>query len=919
MVDETCDPEIRGTSIARLKSPRMPFVRRSTGITWSTGAIAALAITATVVSACGSNQLTDGANNGIGFDAGTADSCARPNQGCPCPGDGQQTACGQVESQNDGYVTCSEGTRTCQGGTWGPCVAQYNTMKSTGPLGGDIHTMGLGGPQTGDAGACVDDPCDPQCVTYAGDNSNGIDAGVGLVPTDGGWTLAVEGGTGCYGLWCQVPICGGGQTTTMTGTVYDPAALNPVFNAIVMIPNGPVQPIPAGVSMDPCGGAPLPPALTYAYSNTTGKFTLTNVPVGTSIPLVIQIGRWRRTTTINTSSLTCGGTLNVSATGCTGLNNYAGTAGCPTRLPRTQSEGNIPHTAIGTGSADAIECMLYRIGVSSSEYTDELNAGRIHIFHDGGSQLAAPYVNHDLSYLLGFGCDQANCQPIESTQGITNPDFETGDLTGWTTTGPVSASTAQHFSGAYSALLGSSATNTGTSTLSQTFTAPAGATALDFDIFPRCSQASSVNYFNAALKDNSNGSSIAWANSCTDNLAWVAYTAGGITPGDSYTLTVTSVDNDANYNRTYVDDLDWTLAQPPNLANNYDLIMLPCDGGGEYGAGNWGGDPYDDPGRRNLVNYAGAGGRVFTSHWGREWIERSNANFAGGPFPNVATWITSQQPCKTCATGDTGVINYTAAWGANFDAWMQNVGAGTAAHTFPINPWRYDTSSVSAASRLFVSYQSNGYPADFTFDTPLGGAAAGRVMFTDMHLANGTPSGTFPANCPTQGTALTQQEDAAEYLLFDLSGCVSGSPVPVPPQYNPATFDRDFQGVCPSGSRVVWRFFYWEDYTPKDSSIVFTAYTADTQAQLGTQYPGVALATASGPDNCPNGPSCVSQFVGVDVDPALVAGGIPTWGNPAHASYSWLRVDMALKPSSDLFSAPTLIAWQLTYDCVPSE
>jgi hypothetical protein len=898
----------------------MPFARRSTGITWSTGAIAALALTATVVVACSSNNLADTAGNGQGLDSGSGDPCARPNQGCPCSSNGQQAACGQVESQSNGYVTCSEGTRTCNGGSWGPCVAQYNTMKSTGPLGGDIHTMGLGGPQTGDAGACVDNPCDPQCVTYSGDNSNGIDAGPGLVPTEGGWTLAVEGGTGCQGLWCQVPICGGGQTTTLTGTVYDPAVLNPVFNAIVMIPDGPVQPIPAGVSSDPCGGAALPQAITFAYSDTKGNFTLTNVPVGASIPLVIQIGRWRRTTTIDTSTLTCGGAINLSATGCVGLNDYAGSAACPTRLPRTQGEGNIPQTAIGTGGLDAIECMLYRIGVSSSEYTDELNSGRIHIFHDGGSTLAG-YANHDLSYLLGFGCQQANCQPNLSTQGITNPDFETGDLTGWTTTGPVTASTVRVYSGTYAALMGQFATNTGTSTIAQTFTAPAEATGLQFYIFPRCQNAPSaaVDYFNAVLTDNTSGNSTSWANSCTDNLQWVNYTASGITPGDSYTLTITSVDADASYNRTYLDDVDWVLT-PPNLTNNYDLIMLPCDGGNEYGAANWGGDPYDDPGRQNLVNYAGAGGRIFTSHWGREWIERANGNFAGGPFPGVATWIGSQQPCGTCNTTDTGLINFGAAWGANFDAWMQNVGAGTAAHTFPINPWRFDTSAVSGPSNLYVSYQSNGYPADFTFDTPLGGTAAGRVMYTDMHLANGTPSGTFPANCPTQGSALTQQEDAAEYLLFDLSGCVTGSPLPTPPMYNtPASFDRDFQGVCPSGSRVVWRFFYWEDYTPKDSNIVFTGYTADTQAQLGTQYPGVQLATASGPDNCPNGPSCISQFVGVDVDPALVAGGIPTWGNPAHASYSWLRVNMALNPSSDHFAAPTLIAWQLTYDCVPSE
>jgi hypothetical protein len=902
------------------------------------GAMATL-VMVTVVAACSSRNFPDGLGSTSDLDSGSVDLCATPNTGCPCSSEGQQVACGKVVSKSGDYVSCSEGTRTCTNGSWGDCIGQYNTITSgsAAPVGGDIHTLGLSLPSA-DSGPCATNPCDPSCMGYGGDNSYGIDA-AGLAPTaDGGWTLPLgEGGAACIGLQCQVPICGSGKTTTVTGTVFDPAALNPVFNAIVMIPNGPVQPIPAGVSSDPCGGAPLPLAVTYAYSDTSGNFTLTNVPVGASIPLVIQIGRWRRVTTINTSTLTCGGSINLSASGCNGLNNYGtapsgGSWACPTRLPRIQSEGNIPQTAIATGGLDAIECMMYRIGVSQSEFTDELHAGRMHIYNDGGSTLGAPNVNHDLSYLLGFTCPQNNCQQLANTTGITNPDFETGNLNGWTTTGSVSASTNNPYSGSYSALMGKTgSSNTGTQTLAQTFTAPAGATGLQFYVYPSCSQSSTVDYFGVTLKDNTANTTVVWGNACNNNGNWITYTAGGIVPGHSYTLTAKNYDGDGHHNYTYVDDFSWLpIPTPPNLTTNYDLIMLPCDGGNEYGAGNWGGDPYDDPGRQNLVNYANAGGRVFTSHWGREWIERTTTALPNGPFPNVATWIGDVSPCGGCSSGANGVINSGAAWGSSFNTWMTNVGAATGG-TFPINPWREDTSSVSSASRLFVTYDgsnstTSGYPADFTFDTPLGGGTkAGRVMYTDMHLANGDPSGTFPSNCPTQGSALLQQEDAAEYLLFDLSGCVSGSPLPGPPKYTPATFTRDFQGVCPTGYRVVWRNFYWEDYTPSDTNIAFTAWTADSEAQLGTQYPAAPLATASGPDNCPIadaaavGPSCMSAFVGVGVDPKLVASGTPAWGSPAYGSHSWLRVNMTLNPSTDLLSAPTLIAWQQTYDCLASE
>jgi hypothetical protein len=707
---------------------------------------------ALLVGACTSSRPGE-LGNSQGDDASYA-GCTTPHPGCGCSSTGS-TACGEVVTRDGNYVTCSEGTMTCQGGTWGPCIGTHNVFKSLGPLGGSggggIHLLDFA-----DAGSCMGNPCDPTCQGFTGDNSNNVDGGGSLTPTDaGGWTLVPETGA-CVGLQCQVPTCGMGQTTTLTGKVYDPAALNPVFNALVMIPSAAVQPVPPGVSSDPCGGATLPPAITFANSAIDGTFTLTGVPVAPSVPIVIQIGRWRRIVNVNTSTLMCGQSINLSAANCNGNGNYAGSAACQTRLPRVQAEGNIPHIAIGTGGLDAMECMLYRMGVDVSEFTDEYHPGRVHVFHNGGSVLPGPNANDDISYLLGFTCPAFFC------------------------------------------------------------------------------------------------------------------------PG----------------------------ANPPSLTNNYDLIMLPCNGGAEYGSARWAA-PNDDPGRQNLVNYANVGGRVFTSHWGREWIERTSAMLPTGPFPGVATWMGD-----VSGGTDLGVINTAQMYGNNLDLWLIAIGA-TAGNTITINPVREDTSAVSAASRLFVSYQATGDPADFTFDTPLGGMASGRVMYTDMHLASGTPSGTFPGNCPTQGTALIQQEDAAEYLLFDLGSCVNGAmPLP-PPQYAPSTFTRDFQGTCPMGSKVVWRFFYWEDATPSDSNIVFGAYTADTQAQLGTQFPLVNLATASGPDNCPNGPSCASSFVGVDVDPALVAAG--------QMSDSWLRVNMTLNPSSDKLTPPTLIAWQQMYDCVPAE
>jgi hypothetical protein len=869
--------------------------------------------------ACGNGRPTDD-GSGPGSNDASAVTCANStDQGCPCSGS-QTVACGQVSSNNNGYVSCSEGNRTCTGGTWGQCVPAYNTFKSVGSLGAGLRLQGLGQPAT-DAGLCTTNPCDPMCEGFI-DNSFGIDGGAGLTATpEGGWTLPLTGGVACTGLQCEVPICGSGQTTTVTGTVYDPAAINPVFNALVMIPNGPVVAVPAGVSSDPCGGATLPPAVTYTYSATNGKFTLTGVPVGASIPLVIQIGRWRRVVTIDTSALTCGATQKISS-GCKGkTSGYAATSGCLTRLPRTQSEGNIPHIAIGTGGLDAMECMLYRMGVSSTEYTDENGPGRIHVFNDGGAVLGGAAANHDISYLLGFACPGGKCPATatSTTTNITNPGFDTGNFNGWTATGSWNQVINNWWwtTPNSSAMLGSGewvgpCVYSGTNTATQNgLTAPAGATSLSVDEAEFCY--GSGSYVEVALTDTTSGGTV----SCQDCQFDVAVGCTlPVTPGHKYNLTLTNYDQTGSgyCTETFFDSARWDTTPPvANLLDNYDLVMLPCDGGGEYGSSNWGGS-YDDPGRQNLVNYTDIGGRLFTSHWGREWIERTSAALPSGPFPGVATWIGDQ------ANGySVGVINTGPAYGMNFDAWMLAVGA-TAGTTFTINPDREDTSAVvGAAARLFVTYQATGWPADFTFDTPVGASMqSGRVMFTDMHLAVGNPFGTFPSNCPAQGGALAEQEDAAEYLLFDLGACATGTPV-IPPVFHAATFTRDFDGTCPSGSHPVWRYFSWEDTTPSNSDIVFTAATADSEAQLGTQYPAVNVATASGPDSCPGGPSCATSPVEVNIDPLFVAAGLPKQGQPPTASHPWLRVTMTLNPSSDMLSAPTLIEWQQAYDCVASE
>ena len=172
--------------------------------------------------------------------------------------------------------------------------------------------------------------------------------------------------TMCTDLRCKVNVsCTGGTKTTITGTVYAPNGTLPLYNAAVYVPNGKPEPFTTGVTCDRCNGSLTGDPIASALTGPDGKFTLTDVPTGANIPLVVQLGRWRRQVTIP----------NVADCTTTAL-----TDAVLTRLPQKASEGDIPKMAIASGDADPLECLFIKLGVSPSEITPPSGTGRIHYF-----------------------------------------------------------------------------------------------------------------------------------------------------------------------------------------------------------------------------------------------------------------------------------------------------------------------------------------------------------------------------------------------------------------------------------------------------------------------------------------------------------------------------------------------------------
>jgi len=223
--------------------------------------------------------------------------------------------------------------------------------------------------------------------TAAGSKSSASKAPVAAVQpllTAGGPSSAsgtgAQGGSGSSaadivcpaGLQCNV-TCSGGATTSISGTVYDPAAKNPLYNISVYVPQTPLQALPSGVptGSDACSCSALFPSGAVVSTSTAvdGTFTLTNVPVGSAVPLVIQVGKWRREYS-----------LNITACDDNAVPDKSLTLPGSVTLPND----NMPDIAVSTGASDTLECLMLRMGLPATEYVaGAAGTGHVHIFSGG--------------------------------------------------------------------------------------------------------------------------------------------------------------------------------------------------------------------------------------------------------------------------------------------------------------------------------------------------------------------------------------------------------------------------------------------------------------------------------------------------------------------------------------------------------
>ena len=184
----------------------------------------------------------------------------------------------------------------------------------------------------------------------------------------------------------------------------------------------------------------------------------------------------------------------------------------------------------------------------------------------------------------------------------------------------------------------------------------------------------------------------------------------------------------------------------------YDIVLFPCTGG------------EDDKGstaQNNVITYADAGGRVFTTHFSYVWtLRRSRRGLRQGcttANQTVAAWNPdtaynrrSSPASSTRRSPRASRSPVAAAAGGRRSTTLGQI---------PVNVVRNDSRqrhrAVAAVDLLDAAADAGPlqFPMHYTFNTPVGAQPAnqcGRVVFSDFHVENSSTAAgnnTFPTEC----------------------------------------------------------------------------------------------------------------------------------------------------------------------------
>lgn len=222
-----------------------------------------------------------------------------------------------------------------------------------------------------------------------------------------------------------------------------------------------------------------------------------------------------------------------------------------------------------------------------------------------------------------------------------------------------------------------------------------------------------------------------------------------------------------------------TLWESAEALAKYDMVLLSCEGNSF---------PQRKPAalRKGMYDYLASGGRVLASHWHHIW-------FSGGPpeLAGIGSWSDRRDPTDPNEP-ITATINHSFLKGAAFAEWMVTVGASAAEGEMVVEFPRDNLQAGNPElTREWITVENPRVPAGqdpktvqyMSFTAPVGAPlaqACGRAAFTGLHVSDQSDTVEaqldFPLGC--ENRALSAQEKAIAFMLFELSSCIDDRDIP---------------------------------------------------------------------------------------------------------------------------------------------
>jgi len=216
------------------------------------------------------------------------------------------------------------------------------------------------------------------CLLACGSHHSG-----GTIDSPFGGDVDACTGLACFQYDCAVKNL---PPTSVSGIVYAPNGTLPLYGVNVYVPASDPGPLPDGATCDQCSNGLLGGSLAMTTTDEAGHFELDDVPATTDVPVVIQVGKWRRQLKL------------PAVAACQDLP----VATADTTLPKSRADltpnttsVDMPKVAISTGSADALECLMLKLGIDHTEITNVAGGGRVNLFADtmSGGEGAKQFVS----------------------------------------------------------------------------------------------------------------------------------------------------------------------------------------------------------------------------------------------------------------------------------------------------------------------------------------------------------------------------------------------------------------------------------------------------------------------------------------------------------------------------------------------